>query len=460
MENPSVPLLGPATPDSSTPDPYPSLNTPYFEAEYEIVEACKKFLKDCEDSAKTRVVNPWTSKTIKKYGTTYFKIYTDVKKYLNSVDEEEFHSPIRGVELLIQKVPPANLNVVDYHLTKKIKNDKICENWHLKVEKNLKDLEIHESAQEIEEQKSKITNWKYDSPIMNVNNEELNRRKERWMERNIQLYSYLDVYKPEVFEHKYLLKHLTCFDYNFTNFTNYLHYNCDLFLTKRYESSSHINPEQRYAPAMIMLWIYHPIILNGRKFLNKHKKRLETYIKCKPENTIKLAKQHISSLLLTCFILNAKIEQLEEIKKDYENYFEKIMTESLRKFEREGILGRIGYRTLFTNFLANRIRPYRYTDFTFGDLETFDAIIDGLDDKPKPPEPNPEPIPVASSVSVSSKPKQSQPTENRKVSVPSGSSSIPRQPTVLENPDSTSEEEETIPIVPLAPPRFLRHPKL
>jgi hypothetical protein len=410
--------------------PTPSLpEAPFFEAEYEIVEACKKFLKDCEDSSKTRVLNPWTSKAIKKYGSTYFKIYQDVKKYLNSVDEEEFHSPIRGVELLIQKVAPLEIYPEDYHLCKKESKDIVLNNWHTKVLNNLKDWEKKESNLEVEQSRIRISNWKYDSLLINFDESQMQNKMNRWIENNIQLYSFLDYYKPELFQNKYLSKHLICFNYNFTNFTNYLHYNCDLFLTKRYESSVTVIPtEQRYAPAMIMIWIYHPLIHNGRKFLSKHKKRLETFIKSKP--SIKIAKQHISSLLLASFIVNAKVENLEEIKKDYDTYFDKIMTESLRKYEREGILGRIAYRTLLTNFLANRIRPYRYTDFTFSELENFDQIIQGLNEPERTNE-------------------DTQPE--------------PRQTNPLENPDSDNEEEislSSVASVPLAPPRFIRASRL
>lgn len=418
--------------------PSPSLPQeplPLFEAEYEIVEACKKFLKDCEDPSKIRLLNPWTSKSIKKYGSTYFKIYQDVKKYLKSVDEEEFHSPIRGVELLVEKVSPQEIYPEDYHLCKKELKDVILDSWHLKIEKNLQDLEKKESILELEHTKTKISNWKYDSLLINFNDTQMKTKMERWIERNIQLYSFLDVYKPEVFQNKYLSKHLICFDYNFNYFTNYLHHNCDLFLTKRYEPTCTLPSEQRYAPAMIMLWIFHPIIQNGRKFLSKHKKRLETFIKSKPENTIKIAKQHLSSLLLTSFIFNAKVESLEQIKKDYDTYFEKIMNDSLRKFDNERILGRIAYRTLLTNFLGNRIRPYRYTDFTFNELENFDLIVKRLDE----PEITTEDSPPE-----------------------------PRQITLFENQDeeitvsldtSTSSSEASVPLGP-PPPRFFRAPRL
>jgi len=465
--------------NNSTLPPLPgdlAERTAYFEAEYEIVEACKKFMKDCEDISKTRVTNPWSSKSIKKYGNTYYKIYQDVKKYLNSLDEEEFHSPIRGVEIIVDKVAPCSEYPVDYHLNKTMQGDVVLDNWHLKIEKNLEIIEKDEVVQEIEDQKSKILNWKYDSLILNITDEELERKKLRWIERNIQLYSFLDVYKPEVFQNKYLMKHLTSLDFNFTNFTNYLHYICDLFLTKRYDSGSNvIPPEHRHAPAMIMLWIYHPFIVQARKYLAKNKKKIESFVKSKPENTVKITKTHISSLILASFIINAKVEELENIKKDYDAYFDKIMTASFRKFESDGILGRIGYRTLLTYFLANRIRPYRYTDITFTDLENFDVIIDGLDNKPRPP---PEQTKVEQTKVEPDKEKKS--SEEKKTSEPSKEKSKPTRPksnekskptfpTILENPDSSESEEETISSlissgriasVPLAPPRFIKKPKL
>jgi len=382
---PTPSLVPPSNPSSNPSSSQPVVPTDeYFEADFELVQACKKFLKDCDDVRATSSINPFSGKRIKKYKPTFYNVKEKVKDYLNKLDDEEFHSPIRGVEFYVDKVPARDFQTNDYHLTKKVQNDVLVQDWHKKVEKRLKEME---SVVKEDDSENRISTWKYNTSLLDIfkDDADFEMKKLRWIEQNPELYSWLDVFKPEVFQHKYLMKHLILHKYNFNHFIGNLHYSCDLFITKRYDAfTNNIPTEQRYAPSMIMLWIYHPLILNGRKFLKKNKMKINDYLKSKPSNLVRIKSQHISSLILANFISKAKVEDLSKIKENYDEYFNRIMTESFIYIDRETIFSRTHFYSMFPDFLANRIRPYRYTYIKFSDLEDFDKIIDMLDNKPKP----------------------------------------------------------------------------
>jgi hypothetical protein len=353
------------------------------EYEYELVECCKKFMKDFNDVSKQYVYNPFTDRKVKKGSSTYGTIYHQVKRYLENLDDEEFHSPLKINDFKVDIVPASEMRNRDIYLSRNVlATDRVDNDWHKKFAKKLR--VFSECKEIIIDEGFNLTTWKYDSPIMSINDDDFEGLKMKWIENNPELYSFLDVYKPELFKNKYLMKHLLPNEFNYNQFTQWLQTSADSFLRKTYESySSTIANEKRYPVSMIMFWIYQPLILHARKYLKKHKKKIDDMIQKKPLTQVKITKQQLSSVILAFFIRSTKVENLEKIKSNYELYFENTLKDAIQMIERENIISRPGYRQLFTEFMAARIRPYRYTNLKIGDLENFDKIVGYLNNPPK-----------------------------------------------------------------------------
>ena len=355
------------------------------EGDYELVQECKKFLIYHNDTSLRSVYNPFSNRRIKKGSATYIQIYTQVKRYLENLDDEEFHSPLKIDTFHVDIVPPKEQKSIDKYLTKNVlESDRICNDWYKKVEEKIKKLS--DSKEEVDENggEFQLKYWKYDSPICGISDNELEIKQTKWILSNPELYSFLDYYKPEVFKNKYLMKHLFLRDINFKSFVESLQTACDIYLRKSYGSSYlSIPTEQMYPVMIIMLWIYQPFILNARKYMKKNKNKIVDYIQRKPNNTVKLNKQQICSYILGYFIRSTKIEDLDKIKMDYDSYFSTKLNESFTLMDVEHIVSRGHFRLLLTDFLSNRIRPYRYTPVKYGCLENFDKIVEYLDKPPR-----------------------------------------------------------------------------
>ena len=353
-----------------------------IEYEYELVESCKKFMRDFHDVSIRYVYNPFTDRRVKKGSSTYISIYHQVRRYLESLDDEEYHSPLKINDFKIDIVPAREGRVQDPYLSRNVlETDRIDNEWHKRLSNKMKGIS---ESKEVVGDGLNLSTWKYDSPIMSIKDDDLDILKMKWIQNHPELYSFLDIYKPEVFKNKYLTKHLVSHDFNYNQFSQWLQTSADIFLRKTYESYSTTIPnERRYPVSVIMFWIYQPLIFQARKYLKKHKKDLDELIQKKPANQVKITKQQLSSVILAFFIRSAKVENLEQIKTNYELYFEKTMIEAIQMINRDNIISRPGYRQLFTDFMAARVRPYRYTNIRFGDLENFDKIVDYLDNPQK-----------------------------------------------------------------------------
>jgi hypothetical protein len=365
-----------------------SNNNEYIETSYDLALRCQKFLELHSDNSVTRLYNPFTDRVIKKYGPTYNNIYNQVKRYLQSLDDEEFHSPIKELEIVRYEVPPEmdpNASPERYLVNQPTK-DTILDNWHTKIESK---LEILRNKKDIISQiQIRYLNFKYDEAIMTRfnNQEDFEMKKNQWIERNIELYSFLDHYKPEIFQNEYICKQLIVHNYSsLKDFIEWLPAVCDTFLMKRYDNpygSSNLSHAQRYPISLIQLWIYQPFIFEARKFLKKQKAKLVQYLATKPAHLIKIKKQHYTSLILSYFLSKTKIEALESVKKDYTIYFQNLLTAFFEFSDRDKIYTRPSYAMILTDFLSNRIRPYRYTQINYEDLEEFDKIIQYLNSPP------------------------------------------------------------------------------
>jgi hypothetical protein len=356
--------------------------------EYEIVQACKKFMTDFNDINVRYVYNPFTGRKMKKGSSTFVTIFNQVKRYLENLDDEEFHSPIKIENVRVDRVPAREVKSTDKYLSKNVlETDRINHEWFKKVEKKLK--LVSESKSESPEESFNITSWKYDTHFVMIQNDELEIRIVKWIQSNPELYSFIDYYKPEVFKHKYIMKHLVNSQYNFTQFTTWLQYTCDIFIKKTFERHNTAIPnEYRYAVSMILLWIYQPFVMNARKFIKKNKRMIEEFMRKIPNTQLKINKQQLCSIILAYFIRATKVEDLEKINSDSDSdrYFENCLNKALDEIKKENILTRPYYRQLLTEFLSGRIRPYRYTNVRFSNLENFDKIMEYLENPPKPKE--------------------------------------------------------------------------
>jgi hypothetical protein len=363
----------------------------YVETNHDLAEACREFLKKHNDSTVTRVYNPFSDRVIKKSGPTYYNVLTQAKKYLGSLDDEEYHSPIKTLQIIAKPIPPMKNEdkTPEKYLNQLVEDDVILENWVNKIEKKLEKLKEQKSSESGLE--NRYLSWVYDESIMNyfASDTHFQNRKNEWINRNPELYSFLDYYKPEVFQNTYICKQLIIENYDFDTFKTYLSKTCESFVTKRYDtvyynSVGSLTASQRYPCSLVMIWIYSSFIAEGRKFMKKkeNKEKLDKYIASKPAHMMKIKKQHFSSLIQAFFLMKTTIENIEKAKEDYSTYFDKLLKDFFVLSDKDAIFSRYYYNSILTDFLGNRLRPYRYSNIKMEDLENFDKIVQDLNVRP------------------------------------------------------------------------------
>jgi hypothetical protein len=348
---------------------------PYFEADHDQVVLCKKFLRDIENIDKRTVYNPFTCRVIKKGSSTYVSVYHQVKSYLEKIDDEEYHSPIKNIELFVDRISALKCEHPDINL-EKTNQCRVSETFMENVKVNLKKL----VSQKLKDEKSLKTNsyhnWRYDSSNLLCTDINYEKLVSNWVHNHPEIYSFIDHYKPDVLKNKYLMKHLITYDEPATYFINYIQNCCDVYLNKMYEYGfSKPSIEKRYPCAIIMFWIYSDFIVESRKFLKKNTKKFSEYIASKPANEVRLSKTQMTSIALAWFLFRTKPDQLEPIKTNYEQYFNTIFTEMLNWFNSERIYSKVYFRHLFLNFMSNRVKPYRYIDIKYDVFSEFDKIV-------------------------------------------------------------------------------------
>jgi hypothetical protein len=349
-------------------------NKPYFEADYEQVVLCRKFMRDVENIDKRSVYNPFTCRVIKKGSSTYVLVYNQVKSYLEKLDDEEFHSPIKNVELVVTKVEGVKCMELDHHLEKSLVCN-ISDSFMDKVKLNLKKY----ISQKVQDEKSLKTNsfysWRYDY-FNNCADENYEILVNKWIQSNPELYSFIDYYKPEVLNNSYLMKHLITYDEPAKYFINYIQNCCNIFIHKIYEYGiSTPKVEKRYPCGIIMLWIYKDFINESIKFLKKNCKKLSEYLESKPKTEVRLSVSAIKSIVFAWFLLHTGPDKLENVKTKYDEHFNKLLREMFLWSDRERIYAKTYYRHLFLNFMANRVKPFRYIDINYKVFSEFDQLI-------------------------------------------------------------------------------------
>lgn len=351
-----------------------TVDKPYFEADYEQVVLCRKFMRDVENIEKRSVYNPFTCRVIKKGSSTYVSVYHQVKRYLEKLDDEEFHSPIKNVELIVSKVEGERCMESDSHLDKSFVCH-ISNSFMDKVKSNLKKY----ISQKLQDEKSLKTNsyysWRYDylKPCADENYEHM---KTKWIHSNPELYSFIDHYKPEVFKNDYLMKHLITYDEPATYFINYIQNCCNIYINKVYEYGvPKPNVEKRYPCGIIMLWIYKDFINEAIKYMKKNCKKFAEYLESKPPTEVRLSVAAIKSIAFAWVLLHTVPEKLENVKTKYDEYFTKLVREMFQWCDRERIYAKVYFRQLFLNFMANRIKPFRYIDINYKIFSNYDELI-------------------------------------------------------------------------------------
>jgi hypothetical protein len=363
----------------------------YIEADYRTVELCKDFMKDCQDVSKMHVYNPFTNRRVKKGTGTYSSLYYSVKKYLQSIDDEEFHSPIKDVSCICKHVSPNVNENFDIGMTAEQSSLlPICKDWTIKAKENLKKMEMSEVKKEKETRKDRLFCWRndiIDLEFIFVNDQEFETKKQEWVAKNPELYSFFDFHKPQVLTNKFLMAHVFQYDENPEYLMYYLQNSAQVFLNKDY-GYGHNRPrnEKRYACAMIMFWIYADFINQVRKFLKKNSKKLAAFLESKPSNLVKINKNHFSSLALANFLFYTKPDMLESVKTNYENYFNDCLKNFFEWCNRESVYSKVFYKSKFFDYMSSRIKAYRYISIQYDDIENFDEIIEYVS----------HPIPVSS----------------------------------------------------------------
>lgn len=356
------------------PEPVQTENN-YIEADFRTVELCKEFMRDYTNFSKTHLYNPFSGRRIKRGTGTFVSVHLSVKKYLQSLDDEEFHSPIKNVQVLCKNVSN-NLDRPIDDLDFEILDDKINREWIPKAKINYKALVQKQEREEKAAAEKDLFQWRNDL-ILDAN-ENFALKLSEWKLRSPELYSFLDTFKPEIFENKFMMHHVFLYDEQPNYFILYLQNSARLFLNKDYGYSIH-RPvtEKRYAPAMVMFWIYANFISNARKYLKRNSKKLSDYLSSKPSNLLRITKNNLNSLAIAHFIHNTPPDCLclFSAKDDYEKHFDQQMTSFFEWANRESVYAKIYYRSQFLDFMASRVKGYRYISIHYEDFDRFDDII-------------------------------------------------------------------------------------
>ncbi len=347
----------------------------YIEADFRTVELCKKFIADYGDIAQTYLFNPFTQRKIKRGKSTCFDVYQKAKKYLSSLDDEEFHSPIKNVKIKIRHVDPP-IYTVDDSFDINMNDNRIIEDWTIKAKLNCADWIKKMEKKEIDDKKKELMCWRND--IIISRDEDFEKIKENWIIRCPEIYSFLDTFKPEVLENKFLMHHVFQYDDEPKYFILFLQNHTNLFLSKDYGygNSSRPHSDKRYAASMITFWIYAEFIKQSRKYLKKHSKKLQDYLASKPTSLVRITKNNLNSLCVAFFINRTPPDLLQSAQNDYDKYFTDLLNTFFQWCERESVYAKRYYSSMFLDFMASRIKPYRYISLNYDHFERFDEIIE------------------------------------------------------------------------------------
>ena len=74
------------------------------EKDYELVLRCKRFMDYYDNPSVGYLYNPFTQRKVKRGSSKWSTLHTQVKKYLEDLVEEEFHSPLKIEELFVDAV--------------------------------------------------------------------------------------------------------------------------------------------------------------------------------------------------------------------------------------------------------------------------------------------------------------------------------------------------------------------
>lgn len=348
----------------------------YIEADYRTVELCRSFMKDYEND-KILYYNPFTGRRIKKGTSTFSSVYCMVKKYLKNLDEEEFHSPIKNVTLHCKHINIESLSnnkEEEFETNQDATNqDVIVNDWTEKAKANMKTLFLNQEKSQKEAEQRELYQWRNDL-IMDLSANFETKRSE-WININPELYSFLDTYKPEIFENKFLMNHIFLYDDHPSYFINYLQNSSKNFLNKDGYGVNRPNAEKRYSPAMVMFWIYSDFLKNARKFLKKNSKKMSDYLKSKTA-LVRLNSSHLNSLSIAHFLFHTPPEKLSVANDNYEKYFEDLLKTFFTWCNAESVVSKIYYMCNFCDFMGSRIKPYRFINFHYDDISRFKEIIE------------------------------------------------------------------------------------
>lgn len=343
----------------------------YIEADYRTVELCRSFMRDYQQD-KILYNNPFTGRRIKRGTSTFSLVYSSVKKYLQNLDEEEFHSPIKNV-VLHCKPAVINNGKFDEQEEYGINKDKIVHDWTEKAKRNMKTLFTNQEKSQKAAEKRELYQWRHDL-IMDLS-ENFETKRSEWMVGNPELYSFLDTYKPEVLENKFLMNHIFLYEENPGYFITFLQTQSKSFLDKEYGYGvNRLNSDKRYSPAMVMFWIYADFLKNARKFLKKNTKKISEYLKSKTAPRLKTS--HLNSLAIAHFLFHTPAEKLAVAKENYDKYFDDLLKTFFTWCNSESVSSKIYYQTKFCDYMGSKIKPYRYINFHYDDFARFDQIID------------------------------------------------------------------------------------
>ena len=350
-----------------------------FDYDEDFIRNCAQFKKDFDNPNNLRIYNPYSGRKIKKDSSTASDIYDKVKKILLTIDEEEYHSPIKMDLYLIDKVPACLEHPEDENLMVQVEDDRIVENWYEGIDKKLKSMEKKKEIVMLEKDKIKYSYWKYEDLVYHIPDQTLDQVFEKWTMNYPEIYSFLDHYLPEFCECKPIMKHLTMTNFSLESFVNVLPNNCKMFF---YRQVDYRNVYENYYPAMILSFmIYRHFMRSCLKFLKLNKIKMNQFLESKNKTTLRINIKHLKSMLFSYFIMHTPIEKLEEAKSA--NYLDRLMTKALTEIDAKNMCYRFEYRQLITDVLGWKIKRHRYISLSFSDLENFGEIWDFLCDKVK-----------------------------------------------------------------------------
>jgi len=375
----------------------------FIEADFMTVELCKNFMRDFNDTSKNILVNPFSGRKIKRGKGMFSSVYSSTVKYLQNLDDEEFHSPIKNVAIKVDTILSKQDDSQTSCSLVEMNKDAVIEEWTERAKLNyktyLKSLSDERSKQDMTEK----IRWRNDILIVpdsergarselsfnaatgSSSSLSFEKRKTEWAMKYPEIFSFLDTFKPQVLENQFLMEHVFIYDDRPEYFINYLKNTAQVFLEKHYDHAPiRPVPEKRYAASIILFWIYSDFITDTRNFLKKQSNKLTDFLKTRKCNPV-FKKATLSSLALVYFIYKTPPENF--LNPNYEDLFNQFLSWSIR----HEVWSKSYYRNSFLDYLSCRVKPFRYIKITFDDFENFEEIVKFISN-PLPEEENKEDI--------------------------------------------------------------------